>query len=65
VRKLSTGSYDLRYRNLRSGDLQRSQLFEAEDVKTSSGLQHSTVTLPLYTSQNGNMQTFALSESEF
>lgn len=65
VRKLTAGSYDLRYRNLQSGDLQRSQLFEVEDVKTSSGMQHSTVKLPLYKSQNGNMQTFALSESEF
>jgi hypothetical protein len=65
LRKLSTGSYDLRYRNLGSGNLQRSQLFEMEDVKTPHGMQHSTVRLPLYKAQNGNMQTFALSESEF
>jgi hypothetical protein len=65
VHNLSMGSYDLRYRNLATGDLQRSQLFEVEDVKTAGGMQHSTVTMPLYASQNGNMQTFALSESEF
>jgi hypothetical protein len=65
VHNLSMGSYDLRYRNLTTGDLQRSQLFEVEDVKTAGGMQHSTVKMPLYASQNGNMQTFALSESEF
>lgn len=65
VTKVDAGRYDVRYRDLISGGLSRSEAFELEEIPTQAGTQYSTITMTLYKVQHGNMQTYRLSESEF
>ena len=60
-----SGAYDVRYRDLDSGALSRSEPFELEETQTYDGTRYSDMTLTLYKVANGNMQTYGLSESEF
>ena len=62
---LTTGTYDLRYRNLASGGLLRSPAFILEEVATTSGTQPSALTVKLYKASEGGMQTYALGDAEF
>lgn len=62
---VSAGSYDVRYRDLDTGGLSRSDAFNLEETRTERGIQYSTITMTLYKVQDGNMQTFPLAESEF
>lgn len=65
LNKINVGRFDIRYRDLSSGALSRSEAFELEEIRTQSGTQFSNVTMTLYKVQHGNMQTYGLSESEF
>lgn len=65
LNKVTAGSYDIRYRDLSSGGLSRSEAFNVEETQTYDGTQYSNFTMTLYKVQNGNMQTYRLSESEF
>ncbi len=65
LNSIDAGSYDIRYRNLRTGSLSRSQAFDLEEKPTYDGTQYSNMTLTLYKVVNGNMHTYALSEEEF
>jgi hypothetical protein len=65
VNKVRAGSYDIRYRDLDTGALSRSERFTLEEVQEFDGARYSSVTMTLYKVQNGNMQTYGLSESEF
>jgi hypothetical protein len=62
---ITAGSYDIRYRDLDNGGLSRSEAFRLEETETYGGVQYSNITMTLYKVQNGNMQTYDLSESEF
>lgn len=63
--KVSAGSYDIRYRDLINGGLSRSGLFRLEEIQTYDGTRFSNIRMTLYKVQNGNMETYALSEAEF
>jgi len=65
LNKLTAGSYDIRYRDLGNGGLSRSEAFNLEEIRTYDGVQYSNITMTLYKVQNGNMQTYGLSEAEF
>jgi hypothetical protein len=65
VNKVRAGSYDVRYRDLDTGALSRSERFTLEEVQDLDGSRYSSVTMTLYKVQNGNMQTYGLAESEF
>jgi len=65
LNKVTAGSYDIRYRDLSSGGLSRSEAFNLEEIHTYDGVQYSNITMTLYKVQNGNMQTYGLSEEEF
>jgi hypothetical protein len=62
VKAVTAGSYDVRYRDLITGYLSRSEQFTLEEKKTSRGTQYSDLTLTLYKVQNGNMTTYNLAE---
>lgn len=62
---IKPGLYDIRYRDLTTGGLARSDSFTLEEVSTDSGTRYSDMTMTLYKVRNGNMQTYGLSESEF
>lgn len=65
LNKLTAGNYDIRYRDLGNGGLSRSEAFNLEEIPTYNGTQFSNMTMTLYKVQNGNMQTYGLSEAEF
>lgn len=65
LNKITAGSYDIRYRDLGNGGLSRSEAFNLEEIQTYDGVQYSNITMTLYKVQNGNMQTYSLSEAEF
>lgn len=65
VNKVRAGSYDMRYRDLDSGGLSRSEPFTLEQVDEYEGTRFSRITMTLYKVSDGNMQTYGLSEAEF
>lgn len=65
VKKVKSGSYDIRYQDLNNGGLFRSELFILQETKVDGGVQFSNYTMTLYKVQNGNMQTYSISEAEF
>lgn len=65
LKKVTAGSYDIRYCDLSNGGLSRSEPFNLKEVPAYNGTQFSNITITLYKEQNGNMQTYDLSEAEF
>lgn len=65
LNSIRAGNYDIRYRDLDSGGLSRSEPFTLEQRETYDGIQYSNITMTLYKVARGNMQTYALSETEF
>jgi hypothetical protein len=65
VSGLSAGRYDVRYMDLASGTMSRSESFELRETPTDGGIEYSTLTMTLYKVANGNMQTYPLSPAEF
>jgi len=65
LNKVTAGNYDIRYRDLSNGGLSRSEAFHLKEIPTSNSTQFSNITMTLYKVQNGNMQTYGLSEAEF
>ncbi|MGB7399032.1 J domain-containing protein [Castellaniella sp.] len=62
---VTAGTYDVRYRDLNTGGLSRSEQFLLEETPTYQGTQYSSMTLTLYKVRNGNMRTYGLAEDEF
>jgi hypothetical protein len=65
VKDIKPGRYDVRYRDLTSGDLSRTPPFDLEEVPTASGFKISQITLKLYKVLDGNMETQSISKDEF
>lgn len=65
AKKVTAGSYDIRYRDLKNGALSRSEEFDLAEKETQTGTQFSNISMTLYKVANGNMQTYGLSEAEF
>lgn len=63
--RLTTGTYDVRYRNLANGALLRSPALILEEVRSDRGTQHSSTTVRLYLPGEGAMHTYALGEADF
>jgi hypothetical protein len=61
VNKIRVGTYDVRYRNLSTGGISRTEPFSL----TSDGVEYSNITMTLYKVPRGNMKTYAISETEF
>lgn len=62
---VTAGRYDVRYRDLNSGGLSRSESFTLEETTTYEGTRFSNLTMTLYKVKNGNMKTYDLTEAEF
>lgn len=65
VNNVRAGNYDVRYRDLDSGALARSESFRLQETSTYDGIQYSNLTMTLYKVMHGNMQTYGISENEF
>jgi len=65
IKNLTAGNYDVRYRDLTSGGLSRSESMRLTESTTYRGTEYSVITLTLYKVANGNTATYGLSEDEF
>lgn len=65
LKNVTAGAYDVRYRDLDTGGLSRSEAITLTEVHTDEGAEFSNFTMTLYKVRNGNMQTYRLSEAEF
>jgi len=65
VEDILPGKYDVRYRDLVSGRLARTESFELKEIEKEGSTQFSNISLTLYKVRNGNMETYEISESEF
>ncbi|KJH69767.1 hypothetical protein UH38_21870 [Aliterella atlantica CENA595] len=65
VKNVKSGNYDVRYRDLTSELLSRTEQFHLKEVRTKRGVQFSRLRLTLYKVDDGNMEIQPLSEGEF
>lgn len=65
MNKIDAGPYDVRYKDLDSGAIQRSERFELQQTTVDEGIQYSDMSLTLYKVSNGNMETFVIDEQDF
>jgi hypothetical protein len=65
LNQMAAGNYDIRYRDLSTGGLSRTEAFSLEEAPSYNGTQFSNITMTLYKVRNGNMQTYGLAEDEF
>jgi hypothetical protein len=65
VEKVRAGNYDVRYRDLDSGILSRTEQLSLKEVQVVGGVEFSNITLSLYKVRSGNMQTYPILENEF
>lgn len=65
IEDIKAGKYDVRYRDLDSGALARTDPFDLRELETLEGIEFSEFTLTLYKVYGGNMQTHSISENEF
>lgn len=62
---VTAGTYDVRYRDLSTGGLFRTEKFTLTEIRDYRGIEYSTITMTLYKVLNGNMHTYQLAEDEF
>lgn len=65
MNKVNPGRYDVRYKDLDSGGMQKSEAFDLVETPIEDGIQYSDISLTLFKVRNGNMETFVISEQEF
>ncbi|TVQ05871.1 MAG: J domain-containing protein [Leptolyngbya sp. DLM2.Bin27] len=65
IEDIKAGNYDIRYRDLDSGALARTDPFDLREIETLEGIEFSEVTLTLYEVYGGNMRMHSISENEF
>ena len=61
---IKTGRYDVRYKDLTSGGISKSEAFDLYEFPSQTGTEYSNITMTLYTVQNGNMHTSTIGENE-
>lgn len=65
LRDITAGSYDVRYMDLDSGTISKSESFNLQEINNYTGTRFSQVTMTLYKVANGNMETTTIPDSEF
>jgi len=65
IENINPGNYDIRYLDLDSGAIVRTDPFNLSEVKTFEAVEFSEISLTLYTVSDGNMQVYPISENDF
>lgn len=65
LQNVRAGSYDIRYLNLNTGSLSRSQSFDLIERETDYSVRYSSLTITLYKVVNGNFKTYPITEDDF
>lgn len=64
IRNIKAGHYDVRYKDLTSGHISRSEAFDLYEFPSETGTEYSNMRMTLYKVSNGNMQTTTIGEDE-
>ena len=62
---VSPGQYDIRYKDLSNGIIQKTEIFSIEEKRDYQGVSYSDLTIGIYKIYNGNMQTYSITNDEF
>ena len=62
---VAQGNYDVRYRDLSSGLLYKTEEFTLQEITKSDGIEYHDMTMTLYPVAYGNMHTEPIDEFEF
>jgi hypothetical protein len=62
---VTPGNYDIRYKNVASGSLFKSETFNLSEHETDTGIEYADVSITLYSVPGGNMQPVPITEAEF
>ena len=62
---VAPGDYDVRYQNLDTGSMYKTESFLLSEVRSESGVRYRSVTMTLYKVRDGNMQTSPITDEEF
>lgn len=66
AKKIRSGNYEIRYKNLDTWACSRSQSFYLKEIEIpDEGVKYSNIEMTLYKVPHGNMQTYAISDEEF
>jgi hypothetical protein len=65
LNKVRAGMYDVRYRDLDSGALKRSDRLSIEENRTETAVEYSQFTMTLYKVRGGNLKTHDIPDTEF
>jgi hypothetical protein len=65
VKEIRAGKYEVRYQDLNSGVLSRTESFTLKEVEIQEGVEFSKLTLTLHKVLNGNLKAYPISEAEF
>jgi hypothetical protein len=65
VQDVTVGTYDVRYRDLNTGALSRSDAFTLQEIKIPHGVEYSQYTLKLYKVKNRTKANNGPAENEF
>jgi len=65
LKGIRPGSYDIRYRDLSTGGIFRTEPFSLEENPKDGVTQYRNITMTLYKVSPGNMKTYPISEAEF
>ncbi|OPH35121.1 J domain-containing protein [Moraxella atlantae] len=65
LRDVTKGNYDIRYKDLDTDQIAKSEPFEVQEIESYAGTQFSDITMTLYKVADGNMQTTTIPDSEF
>lgn len=65
MNNVRAGNYDVRYRDIESGSLLKSESFQLKEIHLEDGIRYSNISMTLYKVYNGNMRTTEISETEF
>jgi curved DNA-binding protein CbpA len=65
MNNVRAGNYDIRYRDIESGSLLKSESFQLKEINLGDSIQYSNISMTLYKVYDGNMKTTEISEEEF
>jgi hypothetical protein len=65
LRNIRPGQYDIRYRDLETGKIEKSQAIVLREIEETDGVQFSVVTLTLYRVASGNTTFSQIPEGQF
>lgn len=65
MKSIRAGYYDVRYKDLKTGALSRSESFQLKEIHLDEAIRYSNITMTLYKVVHGNMRTTDISEEEF